>query len=424
MQRREFLQHLGAAGLLAGTAGCASIGGQAQPQVVIIGGGYAGATAARYLRIWSEGKIGVTLVEPNTSFISCPLSNLVLGGNLQLSALTMSHQALQTRHGVRVLHTRAKAIDAKARRVQLENGDSLSYERLILAPGIDFMYEALPGLQSAAAQQKILHAWKAGEQTLALRAQLAAMPDGGVYAITVPLAPYRCPPGPYERACQVAHYFKQHKPKSKVLILDANPDVTSKAGLFKKVWAERYKGIVEYQPKFVLADVDVAQQVALSEFGDKVKADVLNVVPPQRAGQLALQAGLANVNQRWCEVDFLSMESKVAPNIHVLGDAIQIAPLMPKSAHMANQHGKICAAAIQDLLAGRAPNPKPVLTNTCYSFISDKEVIHVASVHTWDAEKKTLQTVPGSGGVSTAPTELEGVYAHNWAENIWADTLG
>jgi hypothetical protein len=241
--------------------------------------------------------------------------------------------------------------------------------------------------------------------------------------MSVPLAPYRCPPGPYERASQVAHYFSRAKPRSKVLILDANDDVVSKGPLFKRFWSERYAGIVDYRPGFKAVDVDAALRTVISELGDRVQATVLNVIPPQRAGSIALQSGLANVNKRWCEVDFRTFESTQARNVHVLGDAIQTAPLMPKSAHMANQHAKVCAAAVVDLVNGRTPDPSPMLTNTCYSFVSDQDVIHVASVHAYDAGKKTLLVVPGSGGVSAAANALEGTYALNWAKNIWADSF-
>jgi NADPH-dependent 2,4-dienoyl-CoA reductase/sulfur reductase-like enzyme len=285
------------------------------------------------------------------------------------------------------------------------------------------MWDQLPGMLQPGAQDQILHAWKAGTQTVALRAQLEAMPDGGTFVMSVPPAPYRCPPGPYERACQVAHYFSRAKPKSKVLILDANDDVVSKGALFKRIWSERYAGIIEYRPNFKVVDVDAASRTVISELGDRVQATVLNVIPPQRAGSIAMQSGLANVNQRWCAVDFTTFESTQASNVHILGDAIQTAPLMPKSAHMANQHAKVCAGAVIDLANGRAPDPRPMLTNTCYSFVSDKDVIHVASVHAYDVDKKTLLVVPGSGGVSTAATELEGVYAMSWAQNIWADTF-
>jgi NADPH-dependent 2,4-dienoyl-CoA reductase/sulfur reductase-like enzyme len=422
MKRRQFIRTVGAGAALASVAGCASIAGSAKPQVVVVGGGYGGATAAKYIRLWSEGAIDVTLVEPNASFISCPLSNLVLGGSKQIADLTLGYDALAG-HGIRLVRDRAERIDYERRTVALAGGQTLRYDRLVLSPGVDFMWDQLPGMQQPGAQDTVLHAWKAGAQTVALRAQLEAMPDGGVFALTIPPAPYRCPPGPYERACQVANYFSKAKPKSKVLILDANEDVVSKGPLFKMVWATRYAGMVDYRPSFKTVDVDAANRTAISELGDKVQASVLNVIPPQRAGSIAAQGGLANANQRWCEVDFLSFESTQAKNVHVLGDAIQVAPLMPKSAHMANQHAKVCAGAVVDLLSGRAPNPAPMLTNTCYSFVSDREVIHVASVHAYDAAKKTLLVVPGSGGLSGAANELEGSYAMSWAQNIWADTL-
>ncbi|WP_343732629.1 NAD(P)/FAD-dependent oxidoreductase [Duganella sp.] len=421
MKRRQFLHAAGASALL---AGCTTITGQARPQVVVIGGGYGGATAARYVRLWSDNRIDVTLIEPNASFISCPLSNLVLGGSRQIGDLTLSINALADKHGVRIVRDTVTSINAEKRTLALASGQTLNYDRLIVSPGVDFMWDQLPGMLKPGAQDSILHAWKAGAQTVALRAQLEAMPDGGTYAITIPPAPYRCPPGPYERASQVAFYFSRHKPRSKVLILDANDDVVSKGPLFKKIWKERYGGIIEYRPSFRTADVDAGARTAISELGDKVKADVLNVIPPQRAGSIAVQTGLANANARWCAVDFLSFESTQAAHIHVLGDAIAVAPLMPKSAHMANQHAKVCAAAVVDLLSGRAPYAQPMLTNTCYSFVSDHDVIHVASVHAYNAEKKTLLVVSGSGGVSSAASALEGEYAMNWARNIWADTLG
>ena len=420
MKRRDFL----GAAALASTVGCASLApsGPARAHVVVVGGGFGGATAAKYIRLWSEGRVDVTLVEPDASFISCPLSNLVLGGSRQLADLALSYDGLAAR-GVRIVRDRVDAIAAARRRVTLAGGQVLAYDRLVLSPGVDFMWDQLPGMQRAGAQESVLHAWKAGAQTLALRAQLAAMADGGVFVMTIPPSPYRCPPGPYERACQVAHYFSRTKPRSKVLILDANEDVVSKGALFKRVWADRYPGMVEYRPSFRTMDVDAPTHTVISEFGDRVQASVLNVIPPQRAGAIAVKSGLANANGRWCAVDFRTFESTAQPGIHVLGDAIQVAPLMPKSGHMANQHAKVCAAAVVDLLAGVAPNQQPMLTNTCYSFVSDKDVIHVASVHTWDADKKTLLVVPGSGGLSAGPSELEGVYANSWARNIWADML-
>ncbi len=423
MDRRQFSQAGSAASVLGLAAGCASTGGGAGGNVVVVGGGYGGATAAKYIRMWSEGRVNVTLVEPSDAFVSCPISNLVLGGSKQMADITTPYDNLAKRHGVKIVKDHATAIDADKRQVRLAGGQTLSYDRLVLSPGIEFMWDGLPGLKSAAAQERVLHAWKAGAQTVALRRQLEAMPDGGVYALAIPLAPYRCPPGPYERACQIAHYFSKAKPKSKVLVLDANDDVTSKGALFKKAWADRYKGIIEYRPKHVLTDVDAATGTLKFDFNDPVKAQVLNVVPPQRAGDIAHNAGLTTANKRWCEVDWLTLESIAAKNVHILGDATMSAPTMPKSGHMANQHGKTVAAAIVALLAGRQPNPLPIYNNTCYSFVSDSDVVHVASVHRYDAEKKTMLPVQGSGGVSVAASELEGRYAMAWARNIWADTL-
>lgn len=423
MKRRQFIKALGAFSTAASVTSLPVFAASARPKVVVIGAGYGGAAAARYLRLWSNGGIDVILVEPNASFISCPLSNLVLGGSKQLDDLTLGYESLARRHGIQLVRDRAQAIDAGRRIVRLAGGKELGYDRLVLSPGVDFLFDSLPGLKLPAAQESVLHAWKSGAQTVALRRRLEAMEDGGNFVMSIPPAPYRCPPGPYERACQVAHYFSRAKPKSKVIVLDGNEDVVSKGALFKRIWAERYKDMIDYRPNFRAADVDAKTNTVISELGDEVQGKVLNVIPPQSAAAIAVQAGLANSNRRWCSVDFLTFESTQEKNIHVLGDAIQTAPLMPKSAHMANQHAKICAAAIVDTFAGRAPEPKPMLTNTCYSYVSDKDVIHVTSVHAYDADKKTLIAVPGAGGVSSTASELEGLYAGVWARNIWADTL-
>lgn len=418
--RREFIRLLSASAAMAGSMGCASVTeSKAAGRVVVIGGGFAGATAAKYIRMWSPD-IQVTLIERDPEFISCPLSNRVLAGTMQLKELTRDYGKLQAKHGVKILHDEALSIDTEKQKIRLAGGATLKYDRLIVAPGVDLLPDEVPGLP--AGSDRILHAWKAGLQTVALRKQLEAMPDGGIYALTVPRAPYRCPPGPYERACQVAWYFKNRKPRSKILILDANEDVVSKKGLFTKAWTERYAGIVEYRPNSELVEVDAGSLTAKLAFED-VKADVLNVVPPQRAGKIALDAGLVNANNRWCGVDFLTYESTAVKNVHVLGDAIMAAPQMPKSGHMANQHAKVCAAAVVALLHGDAVNAQPLLTNTCYSFVADKDVIHVASVHAYSTEKKTMEIVQGSGGVSAAASELEGQYAEAWGRNIWADML-
>ncbi|MFM1988955.1 MAG: hypothetical protein RJA99_1912 [Pseudomonadota bacterium] len=400
-------------------AGCATpSSGPSIGRVVVVGGGFGGATAARYLRLWG-GNVDVTLVERNAAFVSCPISNLVVGGYRRIDDVTRGYDTLKAA-GVRVVQGEVIAVDAAARRVRLASGTELPYDRLVLSPGIDFMLDQVAGLAPALDAGRVVHAWKAGPQTVALRNQLTAMRDGGVAVISIPKVPYRCPPGPYERACMIAAYLKAEKPRSKLLVLDANPEIQSKKALFEKAFADHYKGLLEYRAN---AEVkEVAGLVAKTDFDD-VKADVLNVVPPQRAGDVAVRAGLVNMNQRWVGVDWLTMESTAVKGIHVLGDATFSAPAMPKSGHMANQHAKVAAAAIVQSLKGEAPNPTPVVMNTCYSFVTQRDVVHVASVHQYDAAEKTFRTVPGSGGVSAAANQVEGRYALSWADNIWADML-
>jgi sulfide dehydrogenase [flavocytochrome c] flavoprotein chain len=421
MKRREFVKWVAASTGSAAMAGCASMGGGGSGRVVVVGGGYGGATAARYIKEWGPD-IDVTVVEREAVFVSCPISNLVLGGNTEIGNLTMGYGGLQAR-GVNVVRDEATAVDAGARQVRLASGKTLPYDRLILSPGIDFIYDQIPALKSADAQSRVLHAWKAGPQTVALRKQLEAMPDGGVFVFHIPTAPYRCPPGPYERVCQVADYFKRAKPKSKIIVLDSNPDITSKKGLFLQSWNGVYKGMIDYRPNSELQDVDVKGMAVKLTF-DSVKGDVLNVVPPHRAGDIARTAGLVTANQRWCGLDWVTCESSAVKGIHVLGDATLSAPGMPKSASMANQHAKVCAAAVVALLKGQPVNPRPMMMNTCYSFVDGKNVMHVASVHAYDAAQKTMVQVKGSGGLSPSATELEGTYAWGWARNIWSEALG
>jgi len=413
MKRRDFLKLAGALSV----TGCATPAAS-KARVVVVGAGYGGATAAKYLRLW-EPAVEVVLVERLDSFTSCPISNLVLGGSRSMDDIRRGYDGLR-RRGVRVVRDEVTAVDAAKKTVMLQRGSPLSYDRLIVSPGVDFNFNEIEGYE--AAQDRILHAWKAGPQTSALRKQLEAMRDGGVYLISIPVAPYRCPPGPYERISQVAHYFKQSKPRAKVLVLDANPDVTSKGPLFKRAWQELYPGMIEYRGNSKVIAVEGKSMTVRTDF-DTFKADVLNVIPPQRAGDIAVKTGLITHNNRWCDVDWRSCESKAAKGIHVLGDATLSASGMPKSGHMANQHGKTAAAAILAMLGGREPDPS-VMTNTCYSFVSDKEVIHVASVHQWEAAQGTILPVKGAGGVSSARSEQEGAYAWSWAQNIWADMFG
>jgi sulfite dehydrogenase len=421
MKRRDFLKLAGAAtaaGSFPGLSGCASTA-PSKARVVVIGGGFGGATAAKYIRLW-DPSIDVVLIERQSEFVSCPISNLVLAGYSTMQDITIGYDGL-SRRGVQVVRDEAVGIDAGKKTVRLASGEDIGYERLVVSPGIDFNFGEVQGYEAAMQAGRVLHAWKAGPQTEALRRQLVDMRNGGVVVLSIPLAPYRCPPGPYERASMIAAYLKQAKPRSKLLVLDANPDVTSKGGLFKAAWKALYPGILEYRGNAKAVGVNAATMTVKLEVED-VKGDVLNVVPPHRAGDIAQKAGLITTNNRWCDVDWRSMESKKVPGVHVLGDATLSAALMPKSGSMANNHAKIAAAAIIEILNGRAP-ADPKILNTCYSFVSQKEAIRVSSVHQWDAAKGTLLTVPGSGGISAARSEAEGTFAWNWARTIWADSL-
>ena len=419
LDRRNFVKTIGATSVLLLSQN--SFARATKPplgRVVVVGGGYAGATAAKYLRLWSLGNIEVIVVEPNAQFVSCPLSNLVLGGSKSINDLTFAYDALKKNHGIQWVQDTVTMIDSATKKVTMLRGE-LSYDRLIIAPGIDFNYESLPMLDSAEAQQRIPHAWKAGWQTVNLRKQLEAMPNGGVFVMNVPKAPYRCPPGPYERAAQVAFYLKNNKAKSKVIVLDANAEIITKKGLFAKVFNETYAGIVDYRPDNAVMGVDVATKTVSTEF-DKIKADVLNIIPPQRAGKIAQLASLTEKDYPWCDVNFLTYESKLTQNVHVLGDSV--AAGLPKSAHMATNQAKVCANAIVQIMMGFAPDAAPVFANTCYSYVTDKSAMHVANVYRYDAGKKMMLSAEG-GGVSISPSDKEGDYATAWAQNIWADVL-
>ena len=417
IDRRDFLK-IAATTALVSLPMLSKAASQAKGRVVVIGGGYAGATAAKYLRTWSNGGLDVTVVEPRSQFVSCPLSNLVLGGNRNINDLTFGYDLLKSNHGIHWVSDEVLAIDSATRLVKMKQGE-IAYDRLVIAPGIDFMYEQLPMLQSSEAQLAVPHAWKAGAQTVNLRQQLESMKDGGVFVISIPKAPYRCPPGPYERVCQVAFYLKNQKPKAKIIVLDGNAEIVSKKGLFTKVWAEMYAGIIDYRPNSTVVDVDVTAKIVKTEF-ESIKADVLNVIPPQRAGKIAQIAGVANVDKRWCEVDFLTYESKTVPNVHIIGDSVSAA--LPKSAHMATSQARVCANAIVALMSNQLPDSAPVFANTCYSYVSDKMAMHVANVYRYDPNKKIMVSAEG-GGVSEKPSELEGNYAQAWAKNIWSDVL-
>lgn len=404
-------------------AGGLALAGCATPtaglgRVVVVGGGFGGATAARYLKLWGGAAVDVTLVERHEGFVSCPMSNLVIGGTRELGQITQSYAGLQAQ-GVKRLRGEVVGFDPAGKTLRLADRSVLRWDRLVLAPGIDFMLDEVPGLAAALDSGRAVHAWKAGAQTLALRRQLEALPDGGVVLMSIPRAPYRCPPGPYERACLIASWLRRAKPRAKLLVLDANPEVQSKKALFERAFAQHHAGVLEYRPNAELKAV-LADGTARFEFED-VKADVLNLIPPQRAGDLARD--VANVNRRWVGVDWLTMQAQAAPGVHVVGDAILSAPGSPKSGHLANQQAKLAAAAVLQLLKDEPVDPAPVVMNTCYSFVTPTEAMHVASVHQYDAAEKTMKAVPGAGGVSANASAAEAAIALGWAENIWADTL-
>lgn len=425
MNRRLFLgQSAALFGTTVGINKLALASAQNKAQVVVVGAGYGGATAAKYIRMLSNNSISVTLVEPNDNFISCPLSNLVVGGEEKIGALTTSYKGLTDKHGITMVKDMVTKVDAQKKTVTTAGGNTIAYDKLILAPGITMNMASIEGLAEANAAGITLQAWKAGPETVALHKQIAEMDDGGVVALTIPLAPYRCPPGPYERTCQIANYLKNNKPKSKIVVFDSNADVTSKGKLFKKAWADMYEGYIDYRPAHKVVGVDGKTKTLKFEFEDDFKADVLNVIPTMGAGSIVVDSGLANMNNRWAEVGFLNFESTQAKDVHVIGDSIQVAPGMPKSGHMANQHAKVTAAAIVAELNDFPVNPQPVVTNTCYSFVNDRDVVHVASVHQYDAAEKTFLSVKGAGGLSPEPSSMEGIYAWGWAKNIWGDTVG
>jgi NADPH-dependent 2,4-dienoyl-CoA reductase/sulfur reductase-like enzyme len=415
------LAALGASGALALAP---SIVRGAAGRVVVVGGGFGGATAAKYLKRFDPA-LDVTLVEPAARFYTCPFSNLVLGGLRDMATIGHGYDELVSRYGITHVRVSAEAIDTTAKTVTVSGGEKLEYDRLLLSPGIDIKWGALAGYDMAAAE-KAPHAWKAGAQTELLRRQLEAMEDGGVFVLVAPENPFRCPPGPYERASMVAHYFKTHKPRSKVLILDAK-DRFSKQELFVQGWQEVYGNMIEWVPVSMdgkVVRVDANAREVETEFGTRHKAAVLNVVPPQKAGNIAAAAGLVD-EAGWAPIQPRTFESTLAADVYVVGDASIAAP-MPKSGFCANSQGKVAAAAIVASLAGRE-TPEPSWANTCYSTIAPDYGISVAGVYAV-AEGKIVQ-VPGSGGVSPMDAsaefrKLEAEYAVGWYESVASDTWG
>jgi sulfide dehydrogenase [flavocytochrome c] flavoprotein subunit len=418
--RRQFV----AAGVAAGTSVLISrpmLAQGAQPKIVVVGGGFAGLTAARMAKRVDPG-LDVTVVEANPTYTACPFSNDVIAGLRDLKEQQFGYDKIG-RDGVTLAQTTATGVDATARMVTLGNGSRLGYDRLVLAPGIDLRFDALPGYDEAAAE-RMPHAWKAGEQTLLLRRQLEAMNDGGVVVIVAPQNPYRCPPGPYERASLIAWYLKNKKPRSKILILDAK-DAFSKQRLFQNAWKTLYPNIewVSLSAGGKVASVDPATNTLATDF-DKHKADVANVIPPQKAGRIAAIAGVAD-RSGWCPTDPVTFESRQVPGIHVIGDAA-IAGAMPKAAFAANAQAKVCAVAVAKLVRGDKPET-PKLINTCYSLIAPDYGISVAAIY--HPVNGQLAEVAGSGGVSPvdAPRKLrndEAKLADGWFNTITSEVFG
>ena len=421
--RRQFLKLAGAGAAMA-FAGHGRIARAAKgAHVIVIGGGFGGATCAKYLRLTDPG-IEVTLIEPATHYLTCPFSNLVLGGLRTMGSITQNYAALRNRHGVHVIHQRVRAIDPGGKKVTLNNGKSLRYDRLVVSPGISLKWDAIRGYNEAAAQV-MPHAWQAGAQTLLLKKQLQAMAANGTVIIAAPANPFRCPPGPYERASLIAHYLKQHKPRAKVLILDAK-DKFSKQPLFQAAWDRLYPGMIEWVGSTkggAVVAVD-PKRLRIETEADTHRANVANIIPPQAAGHIALASGLAD-DSGFCPVDPYTFESTIHPDVYVIGDSA-IAGALPKSGFAANSEGKMAAAAIVSAFRGEAP-PVPSLVNTCYSVVGPKYGISVAGVYR--LVNGALVEVEGAGGVSPKDAgddtrAAEARYAAGWYASIAADTWG
>ncbi len=428
MNRRDFMKAAGAVTAM-GLFGAPHLAlGGGNKKVVIVGGGTGGATAAKYLKMADE-RIQVTLIEPNAQYYTCYMSNEVLSGERSLDSIKHGYAGLKKR-GVQIVQAAAEVIDPVAKVVRA-GGKDYPFDRCIVAPGIDLLYERIEGYSEAAAAQ-IPHAWKAGEQTKILRSQLEAMKDGGIVVIAPPPNPFRCPPGPYERASQIAMYLQAHKPKSKVLILDAKQKF-SKQGLFIQGWKRLYgygtdNSLIEWQPgpDAAVVRVDVGTKTVETDFGDEIQADVLNLIPPQRAGKIAQVSDLTD-ESGWCPVDKKTFESTKHPGIHVIGDAC-IATKMPKSGYAANSQAKVAAAAVAALLKGAEPGT-PAYVNTCYSIVGKDYGISVAAVYRLSEDGKLIAPVKGAGGLTPmdAPDwalAREVQYAHSWYNNIVADIFG
>ena len=425
--RRQIIKATGAAAAV-GALGMPTVALGASKKVVVVGGGPGGATCARYLKIFDPG-IEVTLIEPNKTYHTCFMSNEVLGGHRTMDSIAFGYDGLK-KAGINVVHDYVTAIDPEKKVVKTKGGQEFAYDRCVVSPGISFRFETIEGYDEAAAE-KVPHAWKAGPQTVLLRKQLESMADGGTVVICAPPNPFRCPPGPYERASQIASYLKKHKPKSKVIILDPK-EKFSKMGLFTAAWEKFYgyktdNAMIEWHgaaEEAGVVKVDAATKTVTTKFGENIKADVLNVIPAQKAGMIAHQAGLAN-DSGWCPIDLHTFESTLHKNIHVIGDA-SIAKGMPKSGYAANSEAKVCAASIAALLNGKTP-PPPSYVNTCYSIAAEDWGFSVAAVYRLAKDGSKIVKVSGGLTPKDAPPEYykrEMMYAHSWFTNITRDIFG
>lgn len=421
LTRRQALA--GMAAIAAGTLAAPMVARGAAPRVAVIGGGFGGATTAKYLRKL-DPRIEVTLIEPAEVFYTCPFSNKVLGGLRTMDQIGHRYDRLSADYGVNVVQAAAQAVDADAKRVRLPDGSDIAYDRLVVSPGIDLQYDAMEGW-GRDVEEKIPHSWKAGPQTRVLRAQLEAMPDGGTVLICPPANPFRCPPGPYERASLIAYYLQRTKPRSKVIILDRKENF-SKQGLFMQGWQQVYGNMIEWRAKEAggnVLRVDADAMGVETDFGLE-RGDVINFIPQQTAGRIAVEAGLAD-DDGWCPIDQTSFESAKVPGIHVIGDASK-AGAMPKSGFSANSQGKVLAAALVALFGEETP-VAPSFANTCYSLISRDYGISVAAVYR--LQDGSIKGVEGAGGVSPMDADAtfraqEAVYADGWYASAVMDAWG
>jgi len=414
MNRRDFIR-LGALALpgLPCAAAAAELLPRSGRRVVVVGGGFGGAIAAKYVRL-ADPSVEVVLVERRRELVACPFSNLVIAGSRDIRDNSFAQEKLAANLGIKLVQEEVTALDPAGRLVHTAKG-SFSYDRLIVSPGIDFRGEEIPGY-GAETPQRMPHAWTAGEQTLLLRSQLEAMADGGTVVVAVPLAPFRAPAAPYERACLIAWYLKARKPNSKILVLDANPDILSKGTLFRRAWQELYPGMVEYRPGTRVTGVD-AKSLTLETPSGRVKGAVVNLIPPQRAADLAHRAGLTGDDRRWCPVNQVTFESLRVPGVHVIGDACS-AGAMPKSGFAAGSQGRATALNVVALLKDQEP-VSPVQLDVSYSYVNDWEAMSLANVYR--VVGGNTVAVPGAGGLSKSWSELEGLHARSWIRNTLAE---